>query len=165
MLTRLSIHGVAVVAAALLALVPSLVNAAPPNPRLERDLVALTNVDRTSNGLVSLIENDPLIGVARERSDDMVNRNYFAHEIPPDGTLVFDLMRDRTIAYLVAGENIAWNTSAEATTVQRAQQDFMNSPLHRANILRDDYNSIGVGAVQGNPRTMYTVLFMRVADG
>jgi uncharacterized protein YkwD len=48
--------------------------------------------------------------------------------------------------------------------VQRAEQDFMNSPLHRANILRSDYDTIGVGAVPGSGRNMFTVLFMRTPD-
>jgi uncharacterized protein YkwD len=134
------------------------------NPRLERELVALTNVDRTSNGLASLLDNDLLVGIARERSDDMITRNYFSHEIPPDGELVFAILRQREIAYRAAGENIAWNTAAELASVQRAEQDFMNSPAHRANILRDDYTSIGVGAVPGNGRNMFTVLFMRTPD-
>src|SRR5438270_6552766 len=37
-------------------------SAGSPNPQLERNLVALTNVDRTSNGLTSLLEDDQLIG-------------------------------------------------------------------------------------------------------
>src|SRR6266540_2322167 len=122
---------VLVVAIGHFALLPARVDAAAANPRLERELVALTNVDRTSNGLTSLIEQDQLIDLARERSDDMLTRNYFAHEIPPTGELVFVLMKDRGIPYRIAGENLAWNNAAESTSVQRAEQDFMNSPAHR----------------------------------
>jgi len=152
--------------AALLVVIGSarIASAAAANPQLERNLVALTNVDRTSNGLTSLLEDDTLIGIARERSDDMVTRNYFSHEIPPDGDLVFSIFKQREIPYRAAGENIAWNTAAETASVQRAEQDFMNSPAHRANILRDDYNIVGVGAVPGTGRNMFTVLFMHTMD-
>jgi uncharacterized protein YkwD len=146
------------------ALTPGSAQAASANPRLERELVAMTNVDRTSNGLTSLIEQDPLIDLARERSDDMLNRNYFAHEIPPTGDLVFVLMKERGIPYRIAGENLAWNNAAEAISVQRAEQDFMNSPAHRANIMKAEFDSIGVGAIPGTGKVMYTVLFMRPFD-
>src|SRR2546428_385155 len=66
--------------------------AADPVASLERDLVALTNVDRTSNGLNALIEDDSLVGVSRERSQDMLDRDYFSHEIPPNGEKVFAVL-------------------------------------------------------------------------
>ena len=134
--------------------------AAQANPRLERDLVALTNVDRASNGLSALVENERLIELARERSDDMQVRNYFGHEIPPDGTLVFALMDARSIAYRAAGENLAANNAGESATVQRAQSDFMNSPSHRANILESRFDEIGVGAIPGPTKNVFTVLFL-----
>lgn len=146
-----------------LALVPlGTANAADPNPTLERDLIALTNLDRTSNSLTSLLETEPLIDLARERSDDMLARNYFSHDIPPEGEKVFALMQQRGILYRIAGENLAWNNAAQGeASIQRARQDFMNSPTHRANILEAEFSTIGVGAIPGSDRIMYTVLFMR----
>jgi len=37
----------------------------------------------------------------------------------------------------------------------------MNSPGHRANILRPDYSWIGIGAAPASDKTMYTVVFMK----
>jgi len=37
----------------------------------------------------------------------------------------------------------------------------MNSPTHRANLLRDVYTRVGAGAIPGTGKVMYTVLFMR----
>jgi hypothetical protein len=132
-----------------------------PSPNLERDLVALTNVDRTSNGLGAVVEELRLLEIARERSDDMLNRNYFSHEIPPSQQKVFALLDQRGVDFEMAGENLAWNNAAEAGTVQRAQTDFMNSPTHRANVLRAAFTHIGAGAIRGPDRTMFTVLFMK----
>jgi hypothetical protein len=61
----------------------------------------------------------------------------------------------------MAGENIAFNTAARPATVQTAEQSFMNSPGHRANILRPDYSWIGIGASPAPDKTMYTVVFMK----
>ena len=130
-------------------------------PPLERDLVALTNVDRTSNGKGAVVEEQRLVQIARERSDDMVTRNYFAHEIPPTQQKVFAIMGQRGVSFEMAGENLAWNNAPGAGTVQRAQSDFMNSPSHRANVLRDAFTHIGVGAIPGRDRVMFTVLFMK----
>jgi uncharacterized protein YkwD len=145
---------------ALLAIGP-LAGGAQNDPALERDLLALTNADRTSNGLPSLAADARLVEIARERSDDMVARNYFSHDIPPDGRKVFDLMLARGVDYETAGENIAQNNAARDGTVQLAQQGFMNSPGHRQNILRSAFTTIGIGVTQGGGRFMYTVVFMR----
>src|SRR5438552_1767170 len=67
----------AFVGVALLALARP-ANATLGDAKLERDLIALTNVDRTSNSLAALIDNPQLVEVARERSDDMATQNYFA---------------------------------------------------------------------------------------
>ena len=85
------------------ALTPYWAQAAAANPRLERELMALTNVDRTSNGRTALLEQDQLIGLARERSDDMITRDYFAHEIPPTGERVFAVNRFEFAERVVAG--------------------------------------------------------------
>lgn len=135
--------------------------AAAPDPRLERDLVAITNVDRTSNGLSALIEDGQLIEIARERSEDMIQRDYFSHEIPPTGERVFAIMDRRGVPFEVAGENLGWNTAGREATVQHVEKDFMNSPSHRSNILRDVFTTIGVGAVPAPDRIMYSVLFMK----
>ena len=145
----------------VLSLAPIVSYAATPDPQLERDLVALTNADRTSNGVVALLVDDRLVGAARERSDDMVTRNYFAHEIPPTGTRVFDLILSRGVDYEYAAENIGFNNAPRGGSVQHIQGEFLRSPGHRTNLLRDRWSFIGVGAVPGTDRTLFTVLFMK----
>jgi hypothetical protein len=130
----------------------------------ERDLVTLTNGDRTSNGLASLRPNDSLTAIARERSQDMATRNYFSHEIPPDNHYFEDLLSRDGINYRMAGENIARNNFGDSDTTQRAQTGFLNSPPHRANILEPAYRDIGVGAWDRSDGMKYfTVLFMLAA--
>ncbi len=143
--------------------------AAGPSARLDQagpadQLVSLTNVSRTSNGLPGLPRDNRLSVVGVSRSEDMIARNYFAHEIPPDGRTVVDLLESLGVGFKAAGENIAWNNALEFTTVQTASDDFMNSPSHRKNVLEPRWNRVGAGVAAGSDRRMYTVLFMDVAD-
>jgi hypothetical protein len=151
----------AAVAAVVVALVPTW-GAALDRASAERELVTLTNSDRTSNGLVSLRPHDGLIGVARDRSQDMAVRNYFSHEIPPDGHYFEDLLDRAGIHFQQAGENIARNNYPDGETARRAQTGFLNSPAHRANIMDPVYRELGIGAWDRSDGMKYfTVLFLR----
>jgi uncharacterized protein YkwD len=77
------------------------------NATAEDKLVTLINQARASAGLPALNDNAALHDVARWRSKDMWDRNYFSHTIPsPPGGNVFDELHRRGICYTVAGENI-----------------------------------------------------------
>jgi uncharacterized protein YkwD len=122
-------------------------------------LVQLTNQARAAAGLGALRVDSTLAGVARWRSKDMVERNYFSHSIPPNGTKVFDELTRIGYCYTVAGENIGKNNFPDDSATQAIQDGFMNSPTHRANIL-GTWTMIGVGAYKGADGThVWTVLF------
>lgn len=137
---------------------------AAPDETIERELIRMTNVDRTSNGLGALLPETRLTGLARERSEDMQTRNYFSHQIPPSNERVFAEMDRRGFVYEAAGENLGWNSAARDATVQFVQRDFMNSPSHRENVLRAAFTQIGVGSVPGTGRIMHTVLFLKPSE-
>jgi hypothetical protein len=128
------------------------------------ELISLTNISRTSNGLHALLQDSRLNVVATERSEDMIRREYFSHSIPPNDTTVVDTLESLGVRFVAAGENIAWNTALDFGTVQGASEDFMNSPHHRQNLLDSRWNRLGAGAAQGGEknRKMYTVLFLQV---
>lgn len=131
-------------------------------------LVVLTNSARASHGLGRLAVDTRLASIARSRSRDMAERSYFSHNIPPTGITVLDVIRRDGISYSWAGENIGWNTNAASSATQAIEQAFLNSAPHRANVLRPQYNAIGVGAYRAaNGRNYFTVLFMqgRVVTG
>lgn len=133
--------------------------------RIADELVALTNVDRTSNGLAALSVDRRLTELAVERSADMIARDYFSHSIPPAGETVFDLMSGREITFRAAGENLAFNTAPRAQTAGHAEGDLMNSPGHRALILSPNFDHLGVGVAFGaDERIMYTVLFAGLGE-
>jgi uncharacterized protein YkwD len=122
----------------------------------EARLYATINRDRADNGLGPLVSSPALSNIARGgsfsacgivvhgRSQDMIERDYFSHPIPPCGTLVFPALAPLHLS--AAGENIGWNNvSPEAASVDQLNAAFMRSAEHRANIL-GNYNQVGVGA-------------------
>src|SRR5690625_3613708 len=109
----------------------------------EQEVVELTNNEREKQGLSPLKANTELSHVAREKSNDMANNNYFDHQSPQYGS-PFDMMKAYGITYRTAGENIARGQQ----TPEEVVNGWMNSEGHRANILNGDFTEIGVGFVE-----------------
>lgn len=108
----------------------------------EKEVVRLVNDIRVKNGLNALKINEKLSSVAREKSQNMHDLRYFDHTSPTYGS-PFDMMKSFGITYRYAGENIAMGYSTPEAVVNA----WMNSPGHRANILKASYTEIGVGYV------------------
>jgi uncharacterized protein YkwD len=125
----------------------------------ERELIALTNRSRASAGLRSLKVDSTLTSVARWRSNDMIDRDYFSHDIPGYGD-VFKKLDAKGYCYALAGENIGWNTYPDGDATAAIHEMFMDSSGHRRNILNRRWEVIGVGAYKGSDgKKMWTVLF------
>lgn len=123
----------------------------------EQQVLDLTNAERAKAGLAPLKLNTELSRVARIKSQDMRDKNYFDHNSPTYGS-PFDMMRSFGIKFTAAGENIA----AGQTTPQQVVQGWMNSPGHRQNILNANYNQIGIGyAAGGSYKHYWTQMFIR----
>lgn len=108
----------------------------------EKEVIRLVNEIRVANGLGELVLDEELSRVARIKSQDMKDNNYFSHTSPVYGS-PFDMMKKFGISYKTAGENIARGQ----TTPQAVVNGWMNSSGHRANILNASYTAIGVGYV------------------
>lgn len=128
---------------------------------LEQAVVEDTNQARALVGLPALEVSDAATQIARMKSQDMVDNNYFAHESPTYGS-PFAMMRTYGLAYDAAGENLAFGQSSAEQVVA----DWLNSPGHRANIYGAVYTQIGVGIVRRmDGRLYYTQLFLRPKEG
>jgi len=108
----------------------------------EAEVVRLVNEIRVQNGLNALTQDWQLSRVARYKSQDMKDKNYFSHTSPTYGS-PFQMMKSFGITYKTAGENIAKGYS----TPQAVVNGWMNSSGHRANILNSSFTHIGVGYV------------------
>lgn len=125
----------------------------------EAALLADMNRDREANGLAPLAASSTLGAIARNapnhacgagttfygRAQDMIERNYFSHQIPACGSYVWPVLQAYSVAYTAAAENIAWNNFAPDQSPAAAEQGFLASPEHRANLL-GDFDQAGVGA-------------------
>ena len=125
---------------------PFTVATSRPRPDLEKQMLDLVNGERAANGLQPLAPDPELTEVARRHSADMFARGYFAHDTP-EGLSPFDRMNDANVHFLVAGENLAL-----APTLSIAHTGLMNSPGHRANILRPQFGRVGIGIMDGGMR-------------
>ncbi|AZS89203.1 stress protein [Streptomyces griseoviridis] len=123
--------------------------------RTTAEVVALTNAERTRAGLRPLV-TDPLLGVAAQaHSADMVARAFYSHT-SPEGGRPWDRAAAAGSRRRSIGENIACGQRWAAEVVE----GWMNSPGHRANILKPDFTHIGVGFEGGGPAgTYWTQLF------
>jgi uncharacterized protein YkwD len=131
-----------------------------PDAPSEALLTALTNASRTHDGLATLSVDEDLVAIARWRSEDMAERGYFSHDIPPKGTKVFNELSDRGYCYVVAGENIGWLSGPDAGAEERIHAMFLDSPKHEALILGDAWDAIGIGSYKrADGRHYWTVLF------
>jgi uncharacterized protein YkwD len=131
----------------------------------EQLLATLTNQARANAGLPALQMDAALNDMARWRSKDMIDRGYFAHEIPPDGKQVFAYLSASGYCFKVAGENIGTNNFPDDIATQTIQQGFMDSPGHRGNILGAAWDVMGIGAYKGaDGKHMWTVLFADRCD-
>lgn len=116
----------------------------------QKKVVELVNVERSKNGLKPLTMNNELSKVATLKSQDMAKLNYFNHNSPTYGS-PFDMMKKYGISYRTAGENIAMGQ----TTPEQVMQGWMNSPGHRANILKSSFTQIGVGVAKNSSGRLY----------
>ena len=108
------------------------------------ELLDLVNSKRIVAGETNLKLNSQLSEAAAGKARDMFNKSYWAHTAP-DGTTPWDFINSSGYVYTVAGENLAKNFNDSSGVVEA----WMNSPSHRENILRAQYEDVGYAVVNG----------------
>lgn len=107
-------------------------------------LISLTNGDRAQNNLGGLTEDPLLDAAAQLKANDMAAKGYFAH-VSPEGHDPWYWFQQVGYHYVYAGENLAVNFNDS----QDVETAWMNSPTHRANIVKPQYTKIGIATAQG----------------
>jgi len=105
----------------------------------------LTNKSRLDNNLELLKVNSLLEKAAQLKAENMATKGYFAHTSPDEGLTPWYWLDNVGYKYVVAGENLAVNF----VDSQDAINAWMNSPIHRDNILNNNFHEIGVGTAKG----------------
>ena len=133
----------------------------------EARTLSLHDQVRAEHDLEPLCVHPKLQQAARAHSQEMLDRDYAAHESYNGETVKQRLKRFgygfSRYSYYAYGENIAWGAGAQ-NSPESAFDFWMKSPDHRPNILSAKFRQIGVGARTGEfqtygESTMYTVDF------
>jgi uncharacterized protein YkwD len=148
---------------------------------LELQIHQQINWERQRRGLSQLNNDELLSEIAREHSRDMANNHFFSHTnlqgegpveraknlgwdkkkqhgpntwaIGPAENIFLNHLYDKVITVKQNGvavrQEYVWKTQQEI--VQSTVQGWMDSPLHRKNILSPKYDRQGIGvAISGN---------------
>lgn len=110
----------------------------------QSSVLELTNKARAGSNIGQVTYNAVLERAAQAKADDMLARQYFAHNTP-DGKTPWTFFEAVGYKYLSAGENLA----VHFNDVEPLQDAWMNSPGHRANILNSSFKEMGVGISRG----------------
>ncbi len=124
---------------------------------LEGALVSLTNNARADAHLSPLAENSELTIAAQAKANDMAARGYFAHT-GPEGKLAWDWMHEAGYDYAYAGENLA----AHFYNSDEVVQAWLDSPTHRANVMRSNFSDIGIGIARGTYQGQDTIFVVQL---
>jgi uncharacterized protein YkwD len=134
-----------------------------PTPTDLANLIhSLTNAAREQNNLVDLTFDTRLSVLAKERSQDMINQNYFSHT-SLSGCDLHCRFTNSNYKTLTWGENLAESTSYNMLSTQELANMFMESWLrssgHRDNLLSKKFTYEGIGAAIKGNRVVVTVIF------
>lgn len=137
---RVVVRWLLALGAAIVLLLPS--TALAGLTRTEASLLREINVVRARHGLRPLRYDGRLQQAARAHSRDMLATGLFRHGAFGSRLQEFDV-RAR-----LAGENLAWGTG-RAGTARGIVTAWLESPEHRANLLRSSFTRIGVADLAG----------------
>ena len=119
---------------------------------IERHVFNLVNAEREKVGLKPLKYNKEVAYVAEIKAADMRDAGYIEHVSPNYGEPL-EMLQQFGFELYGAGENIA----AGFDMPEEVMDGWMNSPGHKANILRDWFEEIGIGYVTDSTGYTYWV--------
>ena len=124
----------------------------------ETKLLELTNLERKKKELPPLRLSPALVELARAHSANMAKQGKMEHNL--DGKTPFDRMRDAKYLFQMGAENIAaCDAKVGLPDLMRA---WMESKLHRENILGPNYTDVGLGAAHDkNGKVYYSQVFTK----
>ena len=113
----------------------------------EKGFFTKLNTARHAAGRPALNLDKQLSRVARKHTAEMVEKNLLHHTSG-------DAMRRRVTNWQLLGENVGVGGTVDSLHVA-----FMNSPDHKANIMKSDFRHVGIGTRYAHGRLWVTVIF------
>ena len=121
----------------------------------ELKIFHLLNQERTRAGLPPFQWNYQLAESARAHTQLLASRQALSHQFPGE-TILGERIGATGLRFDEAAENVA-----AGGAVDDIHSHLMNSPLHRANILNPDYNSVGLAFIPSGDELYLTEDFAR----
>jgi uncharacterized protein YkwD len=119
------------------------------------EISSLINAERQKAGLPALKYDAPLADAALQRARELKN---VCDHTRPDGSNYDTVFSEYGVAaYRTSGENILWGSGI---TPADAVAAWMDSPGHRANILKRSFTHAAIGLVRHEGETYYVQLFL-----
>lgn len=133
------------------------------------ELLRLHNEARAENGAVPLCVQRNLMHSAQGHAEDMLERDFYAHETP-EGLTPADRISRAGYPCATCGENNnrvggIYGEQPDAEDLRAAFEGWMESPGHRENLLNPDFREVGFGLETGSyspepgATTMYVANF------
>jgi uncharacterized protein YkwD len=116
------------------------------NISFESEVLALINNFRESYGLGTLALNDHLSAASVVHDTDMACHDFLAHQ-GTDGLDWFGRIKNQGYNYAIALENIYNGDPNYGGTPQGAVKWWINSAVHRGNMINPDVTQIGIAYV------------------
>ncbi|MCM3708683.1 MULTISPECIES: CAP domain-containing protein [Cytobacillus] len=126
----------------------------------ENELMRLTNEKRRELRLKPLSVDLQLNAEAKKKSSDMMKFQYVSHNSPTYGDPT-EMLRNQQISFLTVKENIG----AGYKTAEEMFAAWMNSSVHRENILNKKATHFGGGYCQGGLHGHYWTIFIVEKNG
>jgi len=89
----------------------------------------------------------------------MVDRGYFSHSTP-EGKNISDILAENGIMYAYMAENLSQSSPPSWGSPATVLNLWMNSSLHRGNLLNPHYGQLGLGVADGNGRRVVTLILI-----
>jgi uncharacterized protein YkwD len=121
----------------------------------EQRVLDLTNAERKKKDLPPLKANRTLCEVARAHSANMAKQNKMAHEL--DGKSTFDRVKGSGYRFALIAENLANGD----VSLEDLMEAWMDSKIHRDNILDTEFTEVGLGLAHDGHNVYYTEVFAR----
>lgn len=128
--------------------------AAPSISSAEKRIFEELNHERASQGLSALQWDDHAANAARAHAQLLAENGKLAHQFPGEATLA-ERIGITGVRFTIAAENVA-----RTEFVEDVHPALMGSSGHRANILNNSYNAVGIGVVENKGRIYVTEDFI-----
>jgi hypothetical protein len=122
-----------------------------------KEIVDLTNKYRVEQGLEELKPNARLTQAAVNKAHDLLINQYFSHT-SPDGRKFSQWIRDVEYKYFYVGENLAIDFDDN----EKIFDAWLDSPSHKENIIKPQYQEIGIAVVEGKYKNRQTVVVVQL---